>query len=361
MRIIHLTYGVARPRFTDPDVWLKRIDFATGVLEHISAYAEITGIYHIDFKGSLLRNGVNYIFPGFSRLALLLPFRFNWLVRSLQPDAIVVHGLIFPWQVIMLHWVCPKARIICQHHAERPLRDIRQFIHRYADKFIHAYLFSSFEQGDEWIKRKQIASRSKIRIVMGTSSVFHHESRTIARLRTGLKTGPVFLWIGNLDPNKDPLLITRAFIQFSKVNRDAILVMIYQNRMLEEDLRMAVGESSNIKLIGPVIHEKLQDWFNSADFIVSTSHYEGSGIAVCEALSCGCIPIVSNIPSLRMMTDSGRLGLLFTPGSQAELEHALHTSLELNVDNLSVQVREFFDRELSFAANAKKIMDIVNE
>ncbi|HEX3386522.1 MAG TPA: glycosyltransferase, partial [Mucilaginibacter sp.] len=82
----------------------------------------------------------------------------------------------------------------------------------------------------------------------------------------------------------------------------------------------------SITLVGELPHDELQYWFNSADFTLSASHYEGSGTAVCEAMSCGCVPIVTDIPSFRMITDNGRCGLLYEPGNEHALLDALRPS-----------------------------------
>ena len=76
----------------------------------------------------------------------------------------------------------------------------------------------------------------------------------------------------------------------------------------------------------------MQLWYNSADFIISGSHYEGSGVAVTEAMSCGCIPVVTDIPSFRSMTGQGKCGLLFKPGNEQDLLAALLKTKEMDME-----------------------------
>jgi glycosyltransferase involved in cell wall biosynthesis len=135
--------------------------------------------------------------------------------------------------------------------------------------------------------------------------------------------------------------------------------MIFQQQQLIDGLNEIVDTCDNIKPVGAVEHAKLQDWFNRADFIVSSSHYEGSGIAVCEGLSCGCIPILTNIPSFRMMTNNGGFGLLFEPGDEDGLCRQLEQSLSVDKQQESSKVLSFFRDELSFDANARKIINVV--
>jgi glycosyltransferase involved in cell wall biosynthesis len=365
MRIIHLSYSSPKPVYKDPEAWLKRINSSVGVMESMTKYGEIIGIYHIQYKGIVEKNDVSYHFTGYNRWQLLFPFLFNRYVKKMFPDVIIAHGLISPWQVIMLRiQIGKRIKIITQHHAERPLKDIRQYFQKWADRFIQAYLFSSVDQGKEWVNSQQIQSIKKIKVVMGTSSPFYPIDRNLAQSNTGVQGSAVYLWVGGLNENKDPLTVALAFAMFTELNPDAKLYMVYQSGELIEALKETVNKmdaSRNIFLVGRIDNPKLQDWYNSADFIISSSHYEGSGIAVCEALSCGCIPILTNIPSFRMMTAEGSIGLLFQAGQVESLLNALKKSLAINRGQEKMKVLNHFTNELSFDANARKIMEVIKE
>jgi len=92
--------------------------------------------------------------------------------------------------------------------------------------------------------------------------------------------------VGRLNYNKDPLNVVRAFLKYAQIKREARLYMIYHTDELlphiNELLANNDSASNTIKLVGQVPHDDLQYWFNSADFLLSGSHYEGSGTAVCE-------------------------------------------------------------------------------
>jgi glycosyltransferase involved in cell wall biosynthesis len=268
-------------------------------------------------------------------------------------------------QVLILRWQFGRRlKIIAQHHAEPPLRDIRKYFQQLADRYIYAYLFASFDLGLEWVKKGQITNPKKIKEIMGTSSSFHPIEKEKARLITKVRGEKVFLWIGRLDANKDPLLVASAFARFVQVTPDAQLYFIFQTFELLEELKtiiaMTPGASNCIHLIGKIKNADLLYWYNSADFIISSSHYEGSGVAVCEAMSCGCIPLLTNIPSFRTMTDNGRIGLLYEAGSIEGLFNALQKSLALNQEDEKAKVLEQFQNHFSVDANARKIMDVIN-
>ncbi|MEI9918795.1 MAG: glycosyltransferase family 4 protein [Bacteroidota bacterium] len=343
--IVHLSYALVKPKYTSPEKWLSRVAFVSGVPEKLLPFGKQTVIYHIDYKGEVEQNGVRIIFPGFKSWQLLLPFAFNRLIRSLKPDVVLVHGLRFSWQIIMLRNVLgPNVKIICQHHADRPFNDFRKYIFRRADKYVSSYFFAAKEHAEEWVRAGQVSSMNKVHEIMGMSSFFLPSER---------KNAKHYLWIGDLDNNKDPLLAVKAFVEFSKKYSDVHLYMIYQRAQID----LTGHINSNIHLVGPVEHSQLQSYFNEAGFIISTSHYESAGIAVCEALSCGCFPILTNIPSFRMMTGNGKIGRLFEPGDGEGLYKALEETIGIDQ---SKQVIDHFNEELSFEANARKIINVVN-
>ena len=132
--------------------------------------------------------------------------------------------------------------------------------------------------------------------------------------------------------------------------------MVYQTEELLKEVVSLVDESENkdcVSLVGKIEHDELEPWYNSADYFISGSHYERNRIAVCEAMSCGCIPILTDIPSFRMMTVNGGCGMLYKSGDSEELKRVLIQALHLNIEEERFKVPEQFKKELSFGANSK--------
>jgi glycosyltransferase involved in cell wall biosynthesis len=363
VRIIHLSYAVPVPQYAHPEKWLARISFITGVFESEAKYAKVTAIYHINHRGTAQQNNVTYHFTKLKRWQLLFPFSFHRFIKKLKPDVIIVHGFIFPMQVLLLRLkLGAHIKIILRHHADRPFRDFRQYLQRWADRYVSAYLFASCDLGQPWTEHKQIRDRSKIKGIMGTSSNFYPMKKDLARQFTNVGSGRIFLWVGDLSENKDPLLVVKAFAEFIKTDTTARLYMVYQTAGLLENLKAEVvnlSVSDSVYLVGKVENKLLVNWYSSADFILSSSHYESGGIAVCEGMSCGCIPIVTDIPSFRMMTDDGRVGLQYPAGDAEALLAALKKSLAIDVEEEKVKVLAQFHKQLSFDAIARKTMDVI--
>jgi glycosyltransferase involved in cell wall biosynthesis len=306
---------------------------------------------------------VQHHFPGFGGNWFSAAWKLNRYAKSLKPDVVLVQGMLFPLQVILLKiQLRSGAKIIVQNHAEGPGRRHRRFFQQLADPFIDAYLFTAKEMGEDWVRKYIIRRPGKIREVMEASSVFQQMDRDEARKKKGIKDNPVFLWVGRLDQNKDPLTVLRAFLKFRSSQPASPLYMIFHTSELlaeiEELLDQTPGGRESVTLIGEQPHEEMNNWYNAADFILSGSHYEGSGIAVCEAMSCGCIPVLTNILSFRMMTADGSCGVLYEAGDERSLLSALKHTSQMNLEKEREKVLRQFQTALSFEAIAHQIGEI---
>jgi glycosyltransferase involved in cell wall biosynthesis len=147
---------------------------------------------------------------------------------------------------------------------------------------------------------------------------------------------------------------------FANENSGVKLFVAFQsNDLLEEISHRVSSVADKIMLVGKLDHAQLTHWYSAADFIISTSYYEGSGLAVCEAMSCGCVPILSNIPSFRTMTGFGECGLLFEAGNSNSLLEALQMSLTTDITKASTQSLLRFENHLSFPAIARKFNEVI--
>ena len=79
---------------------------------------------------------------------------------------------------------------------------------------------------------------------------------------------------------------------------------------------------------------------------------------MCEAMSCGCIPILTKIPSFMMMTGYGKVGLNFDPGDTHQLCRTLERSTTLDLSLERKKVLEHFREELSNEATVDKMMQV---
>ena len=364
MKLIFTSY-VSTPEYNDPLKWLARIEGYTGILEALSDNHSVKSIERINYEGEVEHNGVEYFFVKQKQKTVLFPFQMHRVIKRMKPDVVLVNGFIFPLQLIQLKRKLGRdAKIIVINRSEKPFNGAKKYLQKLADRGIDAYLFASGEFGKQWIANGNIRDPTKIFEVLHGSSIFKPGDKAEARSALQIDGSPVFLWVGRLDPNKDPITVVNAFLKFIKYQPFAKLYVIYHTEELLETVKGLISSDEKAKraitLVGKVPHQDLQSWYDSSDFIVSASHYEGGGIAVCEAMSCGCIPILTNIVSFRKMTGPGRCGLLFEPDDEEDLLNALLKTTEMNREEERKKVLNQFNEELSFPAIAKKIEKVMD-
>jgi glycosyltransferase involved in cell wall biosynthesis len=303
-----------------------------------------------------------------------VPVRLHRMARALcvgnraQNETTVIHvnGLLFPLQVRALREVLPReCAIAVQHHAEKPRQGLRGLVQGWGLKAADGFLFAGRELGQPFVKQGAIRSMENVYQIMEGSSWFSPHERTPARALTGMHGTPVILWVGRLNANKDPLTVLTGFEQVVKEAPGARLYMAYSTEDLLPQVRAYLGESpilgKSVTLLGSIPHADLENYYNSADFFILGSHYEGSGYALAEALACGVIPVVTDIPSFRMMTDGGRIGGLWTPGDAGALREVMLDLLRRPWPPMSAAARGFFKEHLSFPAIGRQAMAIYEE
>ena len=103
----------------------------------------------------------------------------------------------------------------------------------------------------------------------------------------------------------------------------------------------------HIDIVGKVNHDDIEIYYQKATFFILGSHKEGGPFSLIEAMACGCIPIVTNIPAFKAMTNNGDCGFLFSPGNFIELVSILKQLNSVNLIELKNRVLRQFELYLS--------------
>lgn len=304
---------------------------------------------------------------GSSFRAWQIPWKFLRRVNELDADIIHVHSLTLSLQTFVLRLLLKKkTAIIVQHHGGRSPGPFKRTIHNLLNSVADAFFFTTVAQGTGWHMKKK--PFHKILPVMEGATFFDYDSRdtgrisgyqdrSVARGKTGISGAPVFLWAGRLDANKDPLTILDGFETTGERYPGASLYMIYNDDQLLPQVQQRISGSAilskQVHLLGKIAHESIEDYYNSADYFVLGSHYEGSGYALSEALRCGCIPVITHIPSFHMMTNKGQLGALWEPGNPHSFSAAIETAMQKPLLQEANDCIRFYQEHLSFAAIAR--------
>mgnify|MGYP002084795192 FL=1 len=173
------------------------------------------------------------------------------------------------------------------------------------------------------------------------------------------------MWVGRLTTNKDPLTVLDGFELAVRDRPDATLTMVYGEKALEWAVRRRVEASATLRarvqLVGRVPSGQMPAFYSAADLFVLGSHHESCGYALLESLACGTVPVVTDIPSFRAITDGGRLGRLWPPGDAVACARALVEAARLDLATERRRVLAHFERNLCWSAIGRRALDIYTE
>jgi glycosyltransferase involved in cell wall biosynthesis len=276
-----------------------------------------------------------------------------------RPDAVHMFGLPLLQPLYEIgSWCAATGRpLTTSYHGGTPrwepwLRGLqRRILQR-----CQAVFFTSVTHARPWLTAA-LLHENQVVTCMEVSSSFALADREQARTRTKMRGNPVFAWNARLHPIKDPLTVLRGFSLIRRNWQEARLYMIYYTSEMVRQIRDAISSDPHlagaVELRGTIAPQAVEDFLNSADFLVQGSLREVAGYSVLEAMSCGVIPIVTDIPSFRAMTADGAFGILFPIGDYRSMaEQTLAYDLR-NLSVLSQSVRDRFVQVLSYDAMAR--------
>jgi glycosyltransferase involved in cell wall biosynthesis len=90
------------------------------------------------------------------------------------------------------------------------------------------------------------------------------------------------------------------------------------------DPSIAAACPRNVDLVGEVSREKLLSVYQGARYYCQLSRHEAFGVAVAESMSCGCIPVVSDVGALPSVV--GDCGFVVQDGDPAKAARMIEAS-----------------------------------
>jgi len=160
--------------------------------------------------------------------------------------------------------------------------------------------------------------RSRVRVIH--PGIAEHDQRggNIASLAVMGITKPYFLFVGTIEPRKN---LHRLFGAFSKLPADirarSQLVVAGGKGWGGIDINALIAEyglKRDVVQVGYVSDQQLFTLYANARFLAMPSLYEGFGLPLAEAMSCGIPVLTSNCSSLPEV--AGDAGLLVDPMSE---------------------------------------------
>ncbi|HET7520472.1 MAG TPA: glycosyltransferase family 4 protein [Candidatus Limnocylindria bacterium] len=157
--------------------------------------------------------------------------------------------------------------------------------------------------------------------------------------------GPLILWAGRLEGQKDPMLMARAFADVRGQVPNAALLMVGEGT-LDAALRAELartGSDAAARVLTTVPRERLAELMNTADAFAITSAFETGPTVGLEALACGLPVVTTPVGEVsRLVAESGAGQV-----SEAATPAAVASALAATLGQPSAAIRE---RSLAAAA-----------
>ena len=214
------------------------------------------------------------------------------IVRDFRPDIVhsnMVHSNIFT-RLLRLRVGLPV--LICTEHTKNIGSRGRMLAYRLTDCLSDLNTNVSQVAVDEFVRRKAFRKRDATVMYNGVEPKrFAPDKAAGKAVRRQYGIGDnEFLWlnVGRLTEAKDQSNLVKAF----KMAGQGRLMIVGQGELreaLEAQIRRE-GLSGRVILAGA--HSNVSDYYNAADCFVMSSAWEGFGIVLAEAMSCG-LPVIA--------------------------------------------------------------------
>lgn len=165
---------------------------------------------------------------------------------------------------------------------------------------------------------------------------------------------PLLLFLGRLKEQKRPTLLVDRFADISTAMDGEIALAVAGKGPQGEAARASAAEHDleTVQFLGYVPEEDKPALYCGADYYVLPSSYEGSPLALYEALASGTPAIVSDLPGTRFVAEAD-CGLVTDFGEAwTETEASKIAEYIRSDENSSANARQYATRRLDWSARA---------
>ena|SRR5690625_98553 len=269
------------------------------VKNHFERLSEVSS-YAVD-KHVILRKDTSFIRSIMKYLWCFISFAKK---MPKHYDVIHVHFLSPVYLLAYLYKLRkPTCRIVLTFHGS----DINELYNSQLIKF-YQYLLKknevSIAVGEELKKRAEELLKIKVNYVLPAGfndNTFYDKGYSYEQREID------FLYVGSFLPVKGLDTVIETIKKLDDFNMKFVFV---GTGSLESELQ-ELTEKYNVEVIQGLPQKKLNDIYNNSRFFILPSRKEGFGLALTEAMFCGCPGIIRDIPQLRHQITTGKNGFIF--------------------------------------------------
>jgi glycosyltransferase involved in cell wall biosynthesis len=278
----------------------------------------------------------------------------RYLLRKIKPDLVNAHYLTSYGLLAALSGLHPL--VITVHGSDIKITPHKNFIYRHLAKFALRQadlIFSVAEHISKDIYGYGIDRQKVVTIQYGICPhLFNLKSRHSSsyELVTTRRLEPV--------SNYKTILDCMAII---KLRRPQTKLLIIGDGTLKNQLfayAMSLDLQNNVVFLGEVSQEEIARGLKGARIYISVSHSDGTPLSVFEAMACGTVPIVSDIPANREWISEGENGFYVDKNSPQDIAKKILDVLSMDnevFDKIAHKNSELISRRMLYSNNMAKI------
>jgi glycosyltransferase involved in cell wall biosynthesis len=138
-----------------------------------------------------------------------------------------------------------------------------------------------------------------------------------------------FVYVGRLEPQKNPLLLIEAFAEIAFERPDCRLCIIGNGSLMEQclDKVQVLGLSTQVKFFG----YQQKPWIaaTQGSIFVLSSDFEGLPMAILEAMASGHVCILPKTGTIPEIADAGSEAIFYEAGNRDSLIDAMRFVLDM--------------------------------
>lgn len=194
----------------------------------------------------------------------------------------------------------------------------RQAAEAHARVLGNARFLSCVSNNNRFFLEKTFGPRTAFRVILNGSRFDVRDEERISLLSR--KRSNAYLLVGRLEHQKGIIDILPALTRMRST--DGLVLQVLGDgplrKMMEANLP---SQGSAVEFLGNVTD--VRERMSNASAMIIASHFEGLSLAILEAMSLGCVPIVSRASSAAEIVTDDKTGFLFNVGDWRSLIGAM--------------------------------------
>ncbi len=225
-----------------------------------------------------------------------------------------------PCTVISYHTYAQQIRAIKSQQSKKKFIPWEKKTYQLADKIICI----SKDTAQEVTNTYNIAKEKVIVIPCCVDTAKYYPIKNSAKIPNSI------LFVGRHDKRKGISFLIKSAALALKTNQNLKVFIGGTGPQLQNHINLAnsLKIMNNVKFLGHIPEEKLNQWYNQVEIVIVPSVFEGFGLTVIEAMAAGTPVIGTNVSGIRSTIKHMITGLLVPFNDIISMTESINTLME---------------------------------